>query len=126
MSPAKTGTLDLESLLSDIREKEAAGVFTAEGRVLAWLSASPGKEKEEQEAVIPLALGLVASNSASGLPPLERLLIEGPKKKMLILCNLKKGRLQLLLGREPMQVGLAAMKLKLVDAAAEELFKERS
>ncbi len=115
---------DLGVFLADIREKEAAGVFTPEGRVLSWTSVSSERTQEEQERIIPLAKAFSDVAQAAGLPAVERVWIDGVRRKIMLLRTPKRGFILTLIGAAAMNIGLAWLNLKGISTAVEEAFKD--
>jgi predicted regulator of Ras-like GTPase activity (Roadblock/LC7/MglB family) len=119
MNPIPQGSLDLSAYLAEVNDREAAVVLAAEGLVLASDIDSIGREPDWLEDVLALAQtmsSLLDDSTASGL---DRGLVEGSKRKLVIHRSPKLGCFVVIIGRETMDIGLAGLAAKKIASEME-------
>lgn len=120
MKPASGAkALDLTDLVSEVKDREAVVVFSAEGQVIASDFGPAGQKTDWLEDVYALATAMVSLFHDSSVSGLERGLVEGSKKKLVVHRNQQLGYFVVIIGPETMNVGLAGFTAKNISSAVE-------
>ncbi|MBM3297922.1 MAG: hypothetical protein FJY83_10045 [Candidatus Aminicenantes bacterium] len=113
-----------EELRPDLNISEASGAFTAEGRVLTWISIPSDMAAEQQACLIPVVVELAETARLAGLPAFDQVLIEGAERKILLARVQRDGSFLALVGGKSLDIGPAFLKMKQAAAALENAPKE--
>jgi len=111
--------IDLTGLVSEVKDKEAVVVLSAEGRVIASDFNLSGRTTDWLEEVYELATTMASLFQDSSVSGLDRALIEGSRKKLVVHRNQRRGDFVVIIGRETMNIGLAGLIAKNISSAVE-------
>jgi predicted regulator of Ras-like GTPase activity (Roadblock/LC7/MglB family) len=119
MNTPPLGLLDLSAHLAEVKDKEAAVVLTADGRILASDFDSAGRKAAWLEDVLELAKTMTSLLEDSSVSGLDRGLLEGSKRKLVVQRSSKLGIFVVIVGRETMNVGPAESAAKKISIEIE-------
>jgi predicted regulator of Ras-like GTPase activity (Roadblock/LC7/MglB family) len=119
MNTPPPGLLDLSAHLAEVKDKEAAVVLAADGRILASDFDSAGRKADWVEDVLDLVKTMSSLLDDSSVSGLDRGLVEGSKRKLVAQRSSKLGFYVVIIGRETMNVGLAGLAAKKVSVEIE-------
>jgi len=117
---------DLSDLVSEVKDREAVVVLSAEGQVIASDFDPTGQKPDWLEEVHALATTMTSLFQDSSVSGLDRALVEGSKKKLVVHRNQRLGYFVVIIGPETMNIGLAGFTAKNISSAIESSLRPKT